>query len=112
MNSNHERTGWTVSAFVAAMLAAAVHAPALAQDGDKESTAGGQPEGSQADALSEVVVTAAAGDKTRLRSSISVSDVGNQQIQDFTPRSEAEVFRLIPGIRAEDTAGPGGNSNI
>jgi outer membrane receptor protein involved in Fe transport len=63
-------------------------------------------------ALEEVVVTAAAGDKTRIRSSISVTDLSTQAVQDFTPRSEGSVLRMIPGIQIGDTAGPGGNSNI
>lgn len=65
-----------------------------------------------ATALDTIVVTASTGAKTRLKSSISVTDVSQEQINELSPRSEAEVFRLIPGIRAEDTAGPGGNSNI
>ena len=91
----------------------AVAAPTYAQ-----TTAGAPPAADGATAaapsgdLEEVVVTAAAGDKTRMRSSISVTDVDQQAINDFTPRSESELFRLIPGIRAEDTAGPGGNANI
>lgn len=60
----------------------------------------------------EIVVTASSGDKTRLKSSISVSQISQEAIANFTPRSETEIFRLIPGIRAEDTAGPGGNANI
>ncbi|WP_332752593.1 TonB-dependent receptor domain-containing protein [Sphingomonas sp. RB1R13] len=60
----------------------------------------------------EIVVTASSGDKTRLKSSISVSQVSQEAIANFTPRSETEIFRLIPGIHAEDTAGPGGNANI
>jgi len=62
--------------------------------------------------LDTVVVTASGRDKTKLKSSISVSSVSNQQIQDFTPRSEAEVLRTIPGLNLQDTAGPGGNANI
>jgi len=119
MKPSEATMGWTVRAFVAAILAATATAASAAQETTDAAPAASQPaaddssgSGSQADALNEVVVTAAAGDKSRLRSSISVSDVGTQEIQDFTPRSEAEVFRLIPGIRAEDTAGPGGNSNI
>ncbi|MBE7217075.1 MAG: TonB-dependent receptor [Caulobacteraceae bacterium] len=66
-----------------------------------------------APALDEIVVTASPSrDRSRLKSSISVNSVSQEQINQFTPRSEAEVFRLIPGIRAEDTAGSGGNSNI
>ncbi len=60
----------------------------------------------------EIVVTAAAGDKSKLRSSITVTDVSPELITGQAPRSEAEVYKLIPGIRAESTAGPGGNSNI
>lgn len=62
--------------------------------------------------LNRVVVTGASGNKSKLRSSIAVTDVEAQQITDFAPRSEAEVLHLIPGIRAESSAGPGGNSNI
>ena len=62
--------------------------------------------------LDEIVVTASGGDKTVLRSSISVSDVSLATIQDYTPRSEAEILRLIPGIQTSGTAGPGGNANI
>jgi outer membrane receptor protein involved in Fe transport len=73
-----------------------------------------QPAPSQADALglNTVVVTGVSGGKSKMRSSISVTDVDAQQIADFGPRSEAEVLHLIPGIRAESSAGPGGNSNI
>ena len=60
----------------------------------------------------DIVVTAAAGDKSRFRSSISVSQVSQDAIRNFTPRSEAEVLRSIPGLQPSDTAGPGGNANI
>lgn len=62
--------------------------------------------------LGEIVVTASGGNKTKLKTSMSVNTVSQQQIQQFTPRSEAEVLRLIPGLQVQDTAGPGGNSNI
>ena len=64
------------------------------------------------DSLDEIVVTASGGDKTKLQSSISVSSVSLASIEEFTPRSEAEVLRTIPGLNLQDTAGPGGNSNI
>ena len=96
-----------VGSILAASGATAMYArPALAAD-DSSAAAKASDLG-----LDEIVVTAAAGDKTRIRSSISVTDVDQAAIEDFSPRSEAEVLRLIPGIRAEDTAGPGGNSNI
>ncbi|RJG10763.1 TonB-dependent receptor domain-containing protein, partial [Massilia cavernae] len=62
--------------------------------------------------LNRVVVTGTAQGKSKMRSSVSVTDVDQQQVVDFSPRSEAEVLHLIPGIRAESSAGPGGNSNI
>jgi outer membrane receptor protein involved in Fe transport len=62
--------------------------------------------------LERVVVTATSTVKSKLRSSVSVTDIDNEQIKSLGARSEAEVLLLIPGIRTEPTAGPGGNSNI
>jgi outer membrane receptor protein involved in Fe transport len=62
--------------------------------------------------LDEIVVTASSGDKSQLNSSVSVTSVSADLIKDFQPSSEAEVFRLIPGIQVAGTSGPGGNSNI
>lgn len=63
-------------------------------------------------ALEEMVVTAAAGNKTQLLTSVSVTSINSDIIKDFQPSSEAEVFRMIPGIQVAGTAGPGGNANI
>ncbi|KQN19626.1 hypothetical protein ASE86_13200, partial [Sphingomonas sp. Leaf33] len=60
----------------------------------------------------DIVVTASSGERSRFRSSISVSQISQEAIQNFTPRSEAEVLRNIPGLQPSDTAGPGGNANI
>jgi outer membrane receptor protein involved in Fe transport len=78
-------------------------APAFAQDAAPaaEDTSG-----------DDLVVTATTGDRTALRSSISVSQIDQEAIAAFTPRSEAELLRMIPGINPQDTAGPGGNANI
>ncbi len=62
--------------------------------------------------MNRVVVTGTSQAKSKMRSSVSVTDVDQQQVVDFSPRSEAEILHLIPGIRAESSAGPGGNSNI
>jgi outer membrane receptor protein involved in Fe transport len=62
--------------------------------------------------LNRLVITGTSLRKSKMRSSVSVTDVDQQQILDFSPRSEAEVLHLIPGVRAESSAGPGGNSNI
>lgn len=94
----------SASAFVIC-VALAIASPALSQataPANDETTGG----------LDEIVVTASGGDKTKLKSSISVSSVSNEEILNFTPRSEAEVLRSIPGLNLQDTAGPGGNANI
>ncbi|OGA97982.1 MAG: hypothetical protein A3E25_03045 [Burkholderiales bacterium RIFCSPHIGHO2_12_FULL_69_20] len=62
--------------------------------------------------LNRVVITATSAPKSKLRSSVSVTDVDADQIKEFGARTEAEVLLLIPGIRTEATAGPGGNANI
>jgi outer membrane receptor protein involved in Fe transport len=95
---------------VVAIAAALWIAPALAQSDaaipqDSAAAPAEQP-------TEDIVVTAAAGDKSRFRSSISVSQVDQESIQNLTPRSEAEVLRSIPGLQPSDTAGPGGNANI
>jgi outer membrane receptor protein involved in Fe transport len=98
------------SIFAASAATALTVLPAQAQEAEAITA----PAAKQADALglNTVVVTGASGGKSKMRSSISVTDIDPQQITDFAPRSEAEVLHLIPGIRAESSAGPGGNSNI
>ncbi|WP_188945367.1 TonB-dependent receptor domain-containing protein [Polymorphobacter multimanifer] len=59
----------------------------------------------------ELVVTAIARGADRLTTSISVSSIGAEAIQQNAPRSVAEVFRNLPGIRAEASGGEG-NANI
>ena len=89
---------------------------ARAQEADAApaSAASAAPAVKQGDTLglNTVVVTGVSGGKSKMRSSVSVTDIEQQQITDFAPRSEAEVLHLIPGIRAESSAGPGGNANI
>ena len=89
-------------ASVLALGLALVSVPAFAQDAAPAADEAGD----------DIVVTATTGDKTALRSSISVSQIDQEAIADFTPRSEAELLRMIPGINPQDTAGPGGNANI
>ena len=61
--------------------------------------------------MDEIVVTGTAGGTTKLHSSVSVSSIGTEQIADYAPRSTAEIFRNIPGIRSESSGGEG-NANI
>lgn len=91
-------------ASVVALGVALTAVPAFAQAQSQDPSA--------EEANDDIVVTASTGDRTRLRSSISVSQIEQEAVAAFTPRSEAEVLRMIPGINPQDTAGPGGNSNI
>lgn len=61
--------------------------------------------------LDEVVVTGVVRQRTKLQSSVSVSSVNTAQIDQAAPRSTAEIFRSIAGIKAEPTGGEG-NANI
>lgn len=61
--------------------------------------------------LDAVVITGNANPKTAIESSISVSSLSAKQVQQTAPRSTAEIFRNIPGIKSESTGGEG-NANI
>ena len=61
--------------------------------------------------LDEVVVTGVVNRKSRLESSVSVSSIGAKQIEQSAPRTTGEVFRNIPGVRAESSGGEG-NANF
>ncbi|RVU07877.1 TonB-dependent receptor [Novosphingobium umbonatum] len=86
---------------VVAMGVASLSLPAFAADNAADKTE--EP---------AIVVTAASSGKTAQNSSISVSQISQEAIVNFTPRSQAEVLRAIPGLNVQDTAGPGGNANI
>lgn len=58
-----------------------------------------------------IIVTAVPRSQNRLDSSVSVSALGVAQIEAAAPRSSAEIFRAIPGIRTESSGGEG-NANI
>jgi outer membrane receptor protein involved in Fe transport len=82
--------------------------PALAQQAPAA-----DPQQSDADALTmeDIVVTASPRAETKFESSVSVSSVSAEALAQSSPRSVADVFRTIPGIRAEGTGGEG-NANI
>ncbi|MEW6982573.1 TonB-dependent receptor [Colwelliaceae bacterium 6471] len=58
-----------------------------------------------------IVVTGVAKGTTVMASSVSVSSFSADQLESTTPRTTAEAFRAIPGIRSESTGGEG-NANI
>ena len=91
---------------------AAPEAAASAAEAPRPEPAKAEAKSSDVVGLERIVITATSTLKSKMRSSVSVTDIDNEQIQNLGARSEAEVLLLIPGIRTEPTAGPGGNSNI
>jgi hypothetical protein len=61
--------------------------------------------------LKELVVTGVTNSKSKLESSVSISTIRAENINQSAPRTTAEIFRAIPGIRSEASAGDG-NTNI
>lgn len=62
--------------------------------------------------IERIVVTGFVAGRSQIESAIAVTSVDSEQIENFQPSSESEVFRMIPGIQVAGTSGPGGNSNI
>jgi outer membrane receptor protein involved in Fe transport len=83
---------------------AAFAAPVFAQD---ESAASAD----EAAADDDIVVTGVAKGQNKLDTSVSVSSIGSEAIANASPRSVAELFRSLPGIRSESSGGEG-NANI
>ncbi|MEC5394918.1 TonB-dependent receptor [Bergeyella sp. RCAD1439] len=61
--------------------------------------------------VQEVVITGVLNPKSKIASSVSVSSVNSEIVEQSAPRATAEVFRSIPGIKSESTGGEG-NANI
>ncbi|WP_435418289.1 TonB-dependent receptor [Parerythrobacter aurantius] len=94
----------TCVSVLALVVALPFSGAAMAQDAEEGTT--------DATGLDVIVVTASSGNQTQIESSISVTAIDDSIIQNFQPQSEAEIFRLLPGIQTPGTSGPGGNSNI
>ncbi len=62
-------------------------------------------------ALDEVIITGVTNPRSKIASSVSVTTLRPSVITESAPRSTAEIFRTIPGIRSESSGGEG-NSNI
>lgn len=82
----------------------ALASPAFAQEADPAAT-------EDSLGLDEIIVTATPRAANRLETSVSVSSLDDQAVADAAPRTTAEIFRQIPGIRSESTGGDG-NANI
>lgn len=61
--------------------------------------------------LEEIIVTGVPGGSSKLEASVSVSALPIENIYKLAPRSIAEIFRSLPGIRSESSGG-NGNANI
>lgn len=88
-----------------ALTALLCAAPVWAQDSGEDAE-------DEVNYLDRVVVSGTINPRTQLDSAVSVSTVDNQLIEDFNPSSEADLWRLIPGIQVPGGGGPGGNSNV
>ncbi|WP_179021122.1 TonB-dependent receptor [Winogradskyella forsetii] len=64
-----------------------------------------------AESLDQVIVTGVTNPRSKIESSVSVTTMRPDKIQESAPRTTAEIFRTIPGIRSESSGGEG-NSNI
>ena len=62
-------------------------------------------------AIDDVVITGNANPKASIKTSTSISTLKMKEIVNAAPRTTAEIFRTIPGIRSESSGGEG-NSNI
>lgn len=95
------RTGTVCAAALLAALSTTAYAQSAPQEGAAQEVA----------AIDDIVVTAVASSSTTLRSSVSVTTLNAEAVEDLAPRSTAEIFRSIPGIRSESSGGEG-NANI
>jgi outer membrane receptor protein involved in Fe transport len=88
---------------------ASIALPSFAQSvSQSPSTAG---EAVQSDDSDVVVVTGVRNPTNVLDTSISISSVTLESLQDAAPRTTAELFRNLPGLRSEASGGDG-NANI
>ncbi|MBB3693251.1 TonB-dependent receptor domain-containing protein [Sphingomonas sp. BK580] len=89
----------------APQLAAAQQAPATGGRDEAATTP------AEAPPRRDVVVTAVARGRDRLDTAVSTSQLLASDIDKIAPRSIAEIFRNIPGIRSESSGGEG-NANL
>jgi outer membrane receptor protein involved in Fe transport len=90
-----------LSALTIAISSAAIAAEKQKPNDDKKDALG----------LERIIVTGVAQKTTVMASSVSVTSFSADQIEVTTPRTTAEAFRSIPGIRSESSGGEG-NANI
>lgn len=96
-----------------ATTAIMIGTPAFAQQAAPAAAGAQVPSEATAESSSkdDIIVTAVARGQNRLDSSVSVSSLNADAIANAAPRSVAELFRSLPGIRSESSGGEG-NANI
>ena len=92
----------------AAVAIAMLHLGAHAQDTTSAAAPAAQPDGLN---MERVVVTGTTLGSSKMKSSVSLSTIEGDAIQNAAPLSAAEVLRSVPGVRAESSGGEG-NANI
>lgn len=63
------------------------------------------------ESLDQIIITGVTNPKSKIESSVSITTLRPNKIAQSAPRTTAEIFRTIPGIRSESSGGEG-NSNI
>ena len=101
----------TTGASFFAIAASLCASPVLAQDADAEASASEFADAGEAAQSDVIVVTGSVKPVNSLDASVSVSAVDADVIANTAPRGLPEIFRLVPGVRSEASAG-GGNTNI
>lgn len=96
------RTNFALVSVLAIAAATSLAPAAYAQDA---------PAGDTPALDDDIVVTAVSRGQNKLETSISVSSLSEDAIANAAPRSVAELFRNLPGIRSESSGGEG-NANI
>lgn len=99
--------------YLALAIAVALNANVVqAQDNSNVTDSNEQSEAATGLGFERVLVTGAVSrNQTVMQSSVSVSTLTFEDIDITAPRTTAEIFRMLPGVRSESTGGEG-NANI
>lgn len=60
--------------------------------------------------MESVVVTGTQNPKTKLESSVAITTLPAEQIENYAPRNTADLLKAIPGFYVESSGGEGGNN--
>ena len=95
------------------MTCSSVLAQSVPVDANDQTPPGPSPEAASKEPvnLDTVVVTGTTKRTAKIKSSISVSTVSAEQIEQSQPTNTAEVLRTVPGVRSESSGGEG-NANV